>query len=111
MIRWFGCKAIANYTPVVPFGFKASLIPVSVLGHPIFNSNRHAFRVQPEALGDAMHVQPDALGDAMHVARCERLAGDDRRIGPVCKPCGPEGTVAVRALSSDAIMPLEKTPR
>jgi hypothetical protein len=32
----------------------------------------------------------------MQIVRCDRLADDDRRIGSVCKPCGPEGVVAMR---------------
>jgi len=32
-----------------------------VLGHPILNSNPHAFRLQPDALGDAMDVARAAM--------------------------------------------------
>ena len=34
----------------------------------------------------------------LQVVQCERLAGGDRRIGPVCKLCGPQGTVAMDAV-------------
>src|SRR5215470_11580161 len=60
----FGRKTMAGDTPIVAaVRIKASLIPVSVLGHPIFNANPRAFRLQPQSLGDAMYV-----------ARCQHLA-------------------------------------
>src|SRR5215510_10722075 len=60
----FGRKTMASYTPIVEaVRIKASLRPVGVLGHPIFNTNPHAFR-----------LQPDLLGNAMYIARCEHLA-------------------------------------
>src|SRR5215510_8126320 len=62
------------------------LVPVGLLGHPIFNTNPDAFR-----------LAPDALGDAMRVGRCQRRAGDDRRIGEVRKPRGSKRAVAMRA--------------
>jgi len=54
---------MGNYTPIV-VRIRASLIPVSVLGHPILESNPHTFRVQPEPFGDA---KPDAFGGVIQV--------------------------------------------
>jgi len=46
---------MASYTQLSqPFGLRRRLIPVGVLGHPIFNTNLHAFRLEPDSLGDAM---------------------------------------------------------
>ena len=57
---------MGNYTPIV-VRIRASLIPVSVLGHPILESNPHTFRVQPEPFGDA---KPDAFGGVIQVVGC-----------------------------------------
>jgi len=76
-----------------------SLIPVGVLGHPIFNTNPHAFR-----------LQPDSLGDTMYVARCEHLAvvmivASARYVSHVV----PRGLSLGVRLSSDTILPLKLT--
>ena len=60
------------------------------------NTGRHPRSSALQHESARFGLQPDSLGNAVYVARCEHLAVDDRRIGEVCRLCGPERPVAMR---------------
>jgi hypothetical protein len=67
-----------------------------VLSHPILNSNPHAFRLQPDALGDAMDVARAAMLENRAV-RTSRSAVELRVLRRMIRNVVPEQAKQARA--------------
>ena len=62
------CATSKSAEVVIPASRRSGFCHLTlVLGHPILNSNPHAFRLQPDALGDAMDAGRQCLKTELFV--------------------------------------------